>query len=110
MNRLGERPAVADRGPGSRWRPTRADTTIAVCLAPEASGVDGADLAAAAQRRYTGSARFTCRSQGAGADTSLDCEGALIAHVSTGKAGIEVWSADATLNVVDVARGLAAGH
>lgn len=81
-------------------------TTITVYLAPDGSGVSGADLAAAAKRRWTKSTEWTCQ---AGALSDLDCDGGFVSHTSSGKAGIEVLSGDATANVVAIAQQIAAG-
>jgi hypothetical protein len=84
-------------------------TTVTVYLAPDASDVSGANLAAAAERRWTSSTQFTCQARGAGALAEFDCEGFFIAHGSSGNAGIEVVSGDATANVVAIAQQIAAG-
>lgn len=84
-------------------------TTITVYLAPDPSGVSGADLAAAAERRWTNSTQFTCQARGAGALAEFDCEGFFIAHASSRNAGIEIVSGDVTANVVAIAQQIATG-
>ena len=84
-------------------------TTIQVYLAPDPSSISGADLAAAAERRWTTSTQFTCQPRGAGALADFDCEGFFIAHASSGNAGIEIVSGDVTANVITVAQQIAAG-
>jgi hypothetical protein len=81
-------------------------TTITVYLAPDGSGVSGADLAAAAAWSWTKSTEWTCQ---AGALSDLDCDGGFVSHTSSGKAGVEVESADKTVNVTALARQIAAG-
>ncbi|HEX7591203.1 MAG TPA: hypothetical protein VF375_04565 [Candidatus Limnocylindrales bacterium] len=84
-------------------------TTITVYLAPDASDVSGADLAAAAERRWTNSTEFTCQVRGAGALSDFDCDGFFVSHASSGNAGIDVISGDVTANVVAIAQQIAAG-
>jgi hypothetical protein len=94
---------------GSGFSPKGYQTTIQVYLAPDPSGVSGADLAAAAERRWTNSTQFTCQARGAGALAEFDCEGFFIAHASSGNAGIEIVSGDVAANVVAIAQQIAAG-
>jgi hypothetical protein len=94
---------------GSGFSPKGYQTTIQVYLAPDPSGVSGADLAAAAERRWTNSTQFTCQARGADALAEFDCEGLFVAHTSSGNAAIEVVSGDVTANVVTIAQQIAAG-
>jgi hypothetical protein len=92
---------------GSGFSSTGYRTTIQVFLAPDHSGVSGADMAAAAERRWTTSTEWTCQARGALSD--FDCEGFFVSHTSSGNAAIEVVSGDVTANVIAIAQQIAAG-